>query len=258
MSKPIIVQGAMKMEVERLLENLKNMEEIKIGNHVFYKGQMSNYPVIVSKTNVGMVDATIATTLGIIKFNPLCVINQGLAGSHKEDIHRGDIIIGNEAAHINSFITDIKKEGEGSNPFDWKFDKRGEVKYRADEQLIKIVKDVEREDGNIIFGTIGSGNIFNREFDRIQWIHNMQNTLCEDNETVAIYSVCKEFNVPCIGVRIIGNNEKTGTKEDGGTATRKNDGVTMITREYDEKPAYIVQRFVIKVINHIIKNANRI
>ena len=67
-------------------------------------------------------------------------------------------------------------------------------------------------------GTIGSGDVFNREIDRIDWISNNFGNLCEDMESIGVYSVCNKFNIPCIGIRIISNNEITGEELDENQA----------------------------------------
>lgn len=61
---------------------------------------------------------------------------------------------------------------------------------------------------------MGSGDVFNREIDRIDWITRTFENLCEDMESIGVYSVCEKFNIPCIGIRIISNNEITGEKLD--------------------------------------------
>ena len=33
-------------------------------------------------------------------------------------------------------------------------------------------------------------------------------------ESIGVYSTCQQFNVPCIGIRIISNNEITGEELD--------------------------------------------
>ena len=88
--KPIIIQGAMDVETENFATQLDNMEEIKISRWSFYKGTINNYPVIVSRTEVGMTNAAVATTLGIENFNPVAIINQGSTGGHDPNLHQFD------------------------------------------------------------------------------------------------------------------------------------------------------------------------
>ena len=115
--KVILIQGAMNIEIEYLINQLKEKEKIAIAEYEFYKGTISNKTIIISKTLIGTINATIATSIGISRFKPDVIINQGIAGSHKKDIHIGDIVIGEKCCNINSYSMPTKSENEGTNPF---------------------------------------------------------------------------------------------------------------------------------------------
>ena len=109
---------------------------------------------------------------------------------------------------------------------------------------------------NLHYGILGSGDIFNREVDRINWIREHKNTLCEDNESIAVYTICNKLNINCIGFRTISNNELTQTEEDGATSTRANidkNANKMIFKEFDEVPSKISQKFTYDFVRKLIK-----
>ena len=215
-NKIILIQGAMDIEVQKLLEKLEEQKKNVILDYEFYTGKLKNCDVIVSKTQIGTINATIATTIGIEKFKPDMVINQGIAGAHRENIHTGDIIIGEKCCNINAYSMPSKNRGEGSNPFEWEPNKRAKEIKNANSELVqkfqKFLK--EKYTGKVYTGTIGSGDVFSREIDRIDWISNNFGNLCEDMESIGVYSVCNKFSIPCIGIRIISNNEITGESLD--------------------------------------------
>lgn len=231
---PIIIQGAMDIEIEYLIKKLDEMNKISIGNFDFFKGYMDSYPVIISKTEVGVVNCTIATMIAIMKFHPIAIINQGIAGAHVDYIHHKDIVVGQQCININAFSMPIKEAGEGSNPFEWEYNGRAETTYFSDERLSEAAKNIAYDEGKLYFGVLGSGDVFNRELDRINWIHQEKNTLCEEMESIGAYTTSKNFNIPCIGVRVISNNEIT--KE-----------------EYDKSTAIFSQKFVLELIKEYIK-----
>ena len=216
----VLIQGAMDIEIQELLEKLEKQEKIVISDYEFYTGKIKNCNVIISKTLIGTINATIATILGIEKFKPDIVINQGIAGAHRESIHTGDIIIGEKCYNINSYSMPSKNRGEGSNPFEWEPDKRAKEIKSADHKLVQKFQKFfqEKHRGKVYIGTIGSGDVFNREIDRIDWINNKFGNLCEDMESIGVYSVCNKFKIPCIGIRIISNNEITGEELDENQA----------------------------------------
>lgn len=214
--KKILIQGAFDIEIEYLMANLKNKERRIIAGYEFYIGEINNLQIIISKTLIGTINSTTATTIGIMLFQPDIVINQGIAGAHKEDIHIGDIIIGKNCCNINSYSMPVKNKGEGSNYMEWKINQcTSEIKI-ANIDLVNSIYEFFQLNHNksVYLGTLGSGDVFNREIDRINWINNMFNNLCEDMESIGVYSVCNKFNIPCIGVRIISNNEITKEKQD--------------------------------------------
>lgn len=208
-NKVILIQGAMDIEVQYIINLLKNKRLTQIAEYEFYEGTINNIKIVVSKTLVGTINSTIATSIGIEKFNPDIVINQGIAGAHKENLHVGDIVIGEKCCNINSYKMPIKSKGKGSNPFEWELNKRAKDIQHANLKLVDIIEKslISNTKNKIYRGILGSGDVFNREYDRIVWIHDTFNNLCEDMESIGTYSVCNKFKVPCIGIRIISNNE---------------------------------------------------
>lgn len=205
----ILVQGALDTEIEYLLNMCRPLEGIKIYDHMFCVGHIGEKKIIISKTGVGIVNATIATMLGITHFSPDIIINQGIAGGYSKTIHTGDIVIGEHCRNINAYSIPFRKEGEGSNPFDWELNKRGQEIVDGNaglaEEIFSYLKT--KHSKTIHLGTLGSGDLFNKESDRILWMHDRYGVLSEDMESIGTYAVARECGVPCIGVRIISNNE---------------------------------------------------
>ena len=206
-NKVILIQGALDIETQYIINLLSEKSIREIAGYEFYEGTINHMKIVVSKTLVGTVNSTMATTIGIINFNPDMVINQGIAGAHTKNLHVGDIVIGEKCCNINAYKMPIKNKGEGSNPFEWQPNKRAmEIQY-ANLQLVDIVVKNLVSKNKIYRGILGSGDVFNREYDRIVWVNKIFNTLCEDMESIGTYSVCNKFKIPCIGIRIISNNE---------------------------------------------------
>lgn len=220
--KVILIQGAMDIEIEYLIRKLYNPLRRCVEGYDFYEGTINNVRVVISKTLIGTINATIATMIGIVHFNPDIIINQGISGSHKEYLHIGDIIIGEKCCNINSYSMPPKDIGQGSLPLEWEPDARAKDTKYAILHLVNITEKLlkNRTDKYVFKGTLGSGDAFNREADRILWITNKFDTMCEDMESIGVYSVCDVFEVPCIGIRIISNNEITLEKFDESVAIK--------------------------------------
>ena len=101
--KPILIQGAIDIELDYLINIIKEREEVEIGTYKYYKGLIDGYPVVVSKTKIGQTNAGAATSIAILKYSPLLIINQGTAGGHGRIIHKGDIVIGKDYINLTAF-----------------------------------------------------------------------------------------------------------------------------------------------------------
>ena len=215
-NRPIAIIVAMKDEFNILKNKLENKKQIEINGFMFYEGTIDDYPIVICHCKIMTINATIATVLTIKKYNPIAIINQGTAGGHGKDIHTGDIIIGKKTLNIISSKTSYKKKGEGSNTLDWELvdfleGEKDRTNYQlADKRLIKLAQDIEFSHGKVKTGVIGSGDIWDKEFDRITMLNEKYGTLCEDMESIAIYTVANLFKVPVIGIKVISNNEILG------------------------------------------------
>lgn len=211
---PILIQGAMQVETDIFIENLKETEKTILNGYEFYKGKINDVPVVISRTKVGMVNSSVATILGMNTFNPRCVINQGVAGGHASCVHKGDIVLGEFVSNMNSYKTLGLKKGEGSRPETWKLMSYNEgndiekEKIKADSQLLDKMWNFFKENNiNVHKGTIVSGDGWNKEYDRIAWYVAELNSFAEDMETYPVYKICIDNRIPVLGVRMISNSE---------------------------------------------------
>lgn len=211
--RPIVIMAAMKVEASWLIEKLANVKCKTVNRYTFYEGLINDYPVVVCHCLVGTINAAVATYMAIEKYQPIAIISEGTAGAHGKDIHKGDIVVGETCANIMSARTPLKKEGEGSNSLNWELlnfidGETDRFQYQSgDAHLVKLAKKVNYTNGKVHFGTIGSGDGWNREADKILWLHENFGTLCEEMEGIAVYTIANNFAIPVLGIRIISNNE---------------------------------------------------
>ena len=216
--QPIIIQGAMDVETEKFAANLDNMEKVTISGWDFYKGTINDYPVIVSRTEIGMTNAAVATTLVIENFNPVAIINQGTAGGHDPELHQFDIVLGENVVNFGAYKTEFKDRGEGIDPTSWKpmtlgVPVDGEIvdvaSFEGDKELLAVANSVKDkyESGKVVEGTIGSADEWNKEIDRILWLNKTFGTSVEEMETASVAQVAKAYGVPFLGIRVLSNNE---------------------------------------------------
>lgn len=214
MKKILIIAAMADVELNYLKEKLENkkIEETKICK--FYIGNIDEKEIILCDAKVGLINTSSAITLGIEKYRPDYIINQGCAGGFGKKVHKSDLVIGTKCINITSIRTKNRSLGEGCNLNDWELINfiAGEedrlIPQNAGEKLIKMVKNIEEkyQDGKIHYGIIGSGDIWNNECDRIVFLNEKYNILCEDMEGIAVYTIANTYNIPAIDIRIISDN----------------------------------------------------
>lgn len=180
----------------------------------------------------------------IEKYKPLCVIIQGTAGGHNKSLKINDIILGERIIENQTYFANPRAEGEGSVYEDWIFagverlDENGESvrirEYSSDAQLMSIAQSVPYSFGKVRKGVICSGDAWNREIDRINYLVSAFGSDCEEIKAFAVAQVCEMFNVKHLSVRIISNSE------------------FIPNGEFSEGPAEICQEYYFDVIKSII------
>ena len=94
----ILVQGAMQEEIELLARMLPGGRWTEQKGYSFYETGLHETKIILSLTQVGILHACISTMLGIERYKPDALINQGTAGGHVRTLEIGDIVIGETRA----------------------------------------------------------------------------------------------------------------------------------------------------------------
>lgn len=240
----ILVQGAMDMEIDYLVKNLSNPVKEQIASWTFWKGKMGDNTVIVSRTEIGLTNASAATVLGIEKYTPTIIINQGTAGGHDPELHAGDIVIGKEIVNFGAVRTERKEYGVSENSRDGIFfdvvqrlrdDKENmqeNKRFYSNAELMKTAEKTDYSNGKVVEGVIGTADQWNRELERIKYIHEVFNTSAEEMETSAAAQVAKAYNIPFLGVRVLSNTD-------------------IHNEDFNPKTALWCQEYVVSIIKNI-------
>lgn len=218
--QPIVIQGALPVESEKMASHLSNVEIETVGGWKFWKGTYKGYPVIISKTRMGMSNSAAATAIAIEKYQPIAIINQGTSGGHDPKLQVFDIVLGKESTNIGAFRTPKKPLGGGSNALTWTeaFDVLPDDeqdpepiairKFTADQTLLKAAQEISSKytKGKVVEGTIGSADVWNNELDRIKFFHQTYGTSVEEMEAASVAQIAAQYKVPFLGIRIVSNN----------------------------------------------------
>ena len=86
--------GAMRAEVDALIEKLENKSVETVSGIPFYKGVLSGREVVIAPCGVGKVFAALCAQTMILKYAPEYILHTGVAGSLTTDLPVGSITLG--------------------------------------------------------------------------------------------------------------------------------------------------------------------
>ena len=246
MQRPLIIQGALPVECEYLASQLTEVEKETVGAWVFWKGFYQGYPIIISKTRMGMTNSAAATAIAILKYQPCAIINQGTSGGHDPALNVFDLVLGQSVCHIGAFRTPKRAQGEGSDSLTWvdAFDVLPEdetdpepiaIRYfQADTALLNAAQQVKTcyTQGQVVQGVIGSADVWNNELDRIAFFRENYATLTEEMEGASVAQVAEQFNIPWLALRVVSNNLTNQQAYDAATGRACQDFVLQVAMAY--------------------------
>lgn len=209
---PIVVLGAMPEEIDILINNLVDAHDEEIDGYEVKVGTINNYPVVIGRSGIGMLNASKSSEAIIKKYHPYCLIDQGTAGGHTTDDTVGSIVLGEEIKNI-TYYWDYSKETQEPELTPLYDDPKYTLK--SDIALVNIANNVEyKVEGHpeyklIKDGTLGSSDEWNDK-ETIKKLQAKLPTNCEDMENYSVASSCDEHIVPFLGLRVVSNNAVIG------------------------------------------------
>jgi adenosylhomocysteine nucleosidase len=246
--RPVVVQGAMDVEIRQLAGALENVKEERVQGWTFWRGTIDGYPVVVSKTLKGMSNAAAATALAAQLYHPIAIINQGTSGGHQPDLKVYDIVLGTESVNLGSFKTGYRPRGRGSELAEWvpldlnrtegsageNPDAHKMRRFLGDEGLLAAARSVREryQKGRVVEGVIGSAEVWNSEIDRISRFHKQYGTAVEEMETASAAQIAGLFEVPFLGIRVLSNNITNDGKYDPRTGEACQEYVADVVKAY--------------------------
>ncbi|EIT85278.1 5'-methylthioadenosine/S-adenosylhomocysteine nucleosidase [Fictibacillus macauensis ZFHKF-1] len=188
--------GAMEEEVVILREKLSNREDVTMAGCEFYSGQLDGLDIILLKSGIGKVNAAIATTLLIERYQPDYIINTGSAGGFHSTLNVGDVVISTEVRHHDVDATIFGYE-YGQVP-------QMPACYMPHETLVAIAeKSAEKVSGiQVAKGLIASGDSFMSDHERVEFIKSkLAGLYAAEMEAAAIAQTAHQFDVPFVIIR---------------------------------------------------------
>ena len=247
-ARPVVVQGAMRSETEKLANSLHNVSIERVGGWTFWRGTVDGYPVIVSRTLKGVENAAAATAIAIERYNPIAIINQGTAGGHEPSLHLYDVVLGTSTVSLGAFRTPYRAAGAGSNALAWvplnlmasegsagnDSTARRIARFFGDSVLLATARSAARlyTRGHVVDGVIGSSDMWNDEIDLIERYHSKYGTSVEDMETASAAQIAGLFHVAFLGIRVVSDNTTNGDKYEPRTGEACQEFIYQVVKAY--------------------------
>ncbi len=195
--KTVGVIIAMEEEIQFLIHNSPNIEMTIIGGLEFYEKHHAGQRLILVRSGIGKVNASMAATLLITHFTPDYIINTGAAGGLLPTMEIGDIVVSTTTFHHDF---DLQPIGFA----------RGEIPgipihFHSDSKLSEIIESVLAEDQlNSHRGVVGSGEFFVHCQNYVKELkESFPTVVAVEMEAAAIAQVCYAFKVPFVVIRAI-------------------------------------------------------
>ena len=191
--------GAMDEEISQIAELMTDVEETTIAEMTFKKGTIGGKEVVAVRSGIGKVNAAMCTQILATYFNVDSVVNTGVAGSLRNEINIGDIVISTDALQHDMDATGFGYE-LGVIP-------RMKVStFVADDRLAKLAKEacIEANLGiGVHCGRVVSGDQFITDKATKQRLIDNFDGYCTEMEGAAIAQAAYLNGIPFLVIRAI-------------------------------------------------------
>lgn len=190
--------GAMDQEVKILKEKMAAPMSWERAGVLFVSGTLGKHDVIVVRSGIGKVAASVTTSLLIQQYGVNMVINTGSAGGIGEGLQVGDVVFSEKLAYFDVDVTGFGYE-YGQLPAGMP------LYFEASQYIIDEMKKAAEKTGQQVrSGLIVTGDSFVNSPEKIAEIksHFPEALACE-MEGAAIAQTARQFNIPFLVVRAI-------------------------------------------------------
>lgn len=197
--RKIGIIGAMAEEVKTLQKRISYVKIIEKASMQFYQGKLFNTDIVVVKSGIGKVNAAICAQILIDLFDVNVVINTGIAGSLKDEIDIGDIVISADAIQHD---VDAREFGYSLGVIPG----MESASFKADEDISNLAYKLCTEvnpDVSAYLGRVVSGDQFIADRSVKAQIQANFSALCTEMEGAAIAQTAYLNKIPFVIIRAI-------------------------------------------------------
>lgn len=191
--------GAMDEEVSKLKEVLEDVKVDSVAAMDFYKGTYAGKEVVIVRSGIGKVNAGICTQILVDRYNASVIINTGIAGSLKNEINIGDIVLS-----VDALQHDVEAVAFGYDP--GVIPRMETSTFKGDAKLIELAKKACKEacpEIGVHEGRVLTGDQFISDKAVKNKLIETFNGSCCEMEGAAIAQAAYLNNIPFLIIRAI-------------------------------------------------------
>ena len=189
--------GAMDEEITIIVSEMIDLKEYDINNIKFYKGKIYDKDIVLVKSGIGMVNASITTTLLFKEFGVDKILFSGVAGSLNRNVNVGDIVI---ADSLVEYLFDATEFG-----YEIGIIPRMDTSIFRSDILLNKIKNILKND-NIYYGKILSGDKFVSNLSEKEKLGEKFNALAVDMESASVAHCAHVLGIEFAVIRSISDS----------------------------------------------------
>lgn len=191
--------GAMEEEVAKLKEQMEDVEIKTMAGMEFNCGTLKGSKAVVVRSGIGKVNAAMCSQILADHYHVDAIINTGIAGSLKNEINIGDIVLSTDALQHDMDATEFGYD-PGQVP------RLDVLSFPADQKLIELAKKCCQKvnpEISVFTGRVVSGDQFISDKEKKKWLIDTFHGSCTEMEGAAIAQAAYLNNIPYLVIRAI-------------------------------------------------------
>ena len=207
--------GAMRIEVETLLDKMENVTMTKHAWSEYYEGTLEGLDVVVVQCGVGKVNAAMCAQILCSCYGVTHLVNTGIAGSLCADLDIGDLVVSRDAMY-HDFDCNAFGYPSGKVPG------MDVIAFPADETMMGYAFAAAEavNPGHTRIGRVASGDQFVAEKALKEKIIATTQGLCTEMEGAAIAQTAYRNGIPFVILRAISDKADDSAEMDYPTFER--------------------------------------
>ena len=203
--------GAMDIEVATLKENMKNVAVTTRAGMTFYEGILEGVDAVVVQCGVGKVNAAMCTQILCACFDVTHIVNTGVAGSLRNELDIGDLVIS-----VDAMYHDFDCHVINPNYCVGQVPGMSVLAYPADEALAKVAFAAAESvnPGHTRMGRIASGDQFVCGKEQKAYIIEHTGAFCTEMEGASIAHTAWRNGIPYVVIRAISDKADDSAEMD--------------------------------------------